>query len=433
MAALRVVEPTEESADPEVAWLARVLDRLNGGVQDALDGVADETTDAVRVDRIAAMEALRGALAARQAAEVVRFARSQVAEQLARDVHPRKVGQGITEQIALTCHVSPCIAARRLTSARAWWFDLPETYASLAAGELSEVVAEAVVNETRHLDASTRRQVDHRLREADLVGMSTREALARTRRLAYEADPRAFVERGRTERRHRRVGLRPAPDTMAVLTGYLPVEQGVACLAALKQHTDGVVATGDDRTRDQIMADTLVERLTGQARAQDVSVELQIVMPLDAVLDPDTGRTATVTGAGPLPARLAREIVAGTQGRRFWRRLFSSPRGHLIDADPRRRHFAGALATLLRARDQTCRDPFCGAPIRHLDHIERFADGGPTTLANGRGACVRHNLVRELPGWKVHLVQDGLGDEPHTVVVRTPTGHSYSSRAPDPP
>ena len=270
MTTLRVVEPTEESADPEVAWLTRVLDRLNGGVQGALDGVDDEATDAVRIDRIAAMEALRGALAARQAAEVVRFARSQVEEQLARDVHPRKVGQGITEQIALTCHSARIPPPAGSTSARAWWFDLPETYASLAAGELSEVVAEAVVSETRHLDASTRRQVDHRLHEADLVGMSTREALARTRRYAYEADPRAFVERGRTERRHRRVGLRPAPDTMAVLTGYLPVEQGVACLAALKEHTDGLVATGDDRTRDQIMADTLVERLTGQARAQDV-------------------------------------------------------------------------------------------------------------------------------------------------------------------
>ena len=433
MAALRVVEQAEESPDPEVAWLTRVLDRFNGLVQDALAGVDDETADAVRIDRIAAMEALRAALAARQAAEVVRFARSQVEEQLARDVHPRKVGQGITEQVALACHVSPYVAARRLTSARAWWFDLPETYASLAAGELSEGVAEAVVSETRHLDASTRRQVDHRLREADLVRLSTREALARTRRLAYEADPQAFVERGRTERRHRRVGLRPAPDTMAVLTGYLPVEQGVACLAALRRHTDGVVATGDDRTRDQIMADTLVERLTGQARAQDVAVELQIVMPLDAVLDPETERTATVTGAGPLPGQLAREIVTGTQGRRFWRRLFRSPSGHLVDLDPRRRHFADALAKLLRARDQTCRDPFCGAPIRHLDHIERFADGGSTTLPNGRGTCARHNLVRELPGWQVRTVHDGLGEQPHTVTVRTPTGHVYLSQAPDPP
>jgi hypothetical protein len=43
---------------------------------------------------------------------------------------------------------------------------------------------------------------------------------------------------------------------MAVLTGYLPLEQGIACYAALRQHADTAVATEDGRTRDQIMADT---------------------------------------------------------------------------------------------------------------------------------------------------------------------------------
>ncbi len=41
------------------------------------------------------------------------------------------------------------------------------------------------------------------------------------------------------------------------------------------------------RTRDQIMADTLVERLTGQTRAGDVNVELQLMMPLDALDQPE--------------------------------------------------------------------------------------------------------------------------------------------------
>lgn len=344
-------------------------------------------------------------------------------------MHPRQIGQGIAEQVALACQLSPYTAARRLNSARAWWFDLPETYAALAAGELSERVAETVVSETRHLDAATRREVDSRLRAAGVSGLGAREAAASARRFAYEADPQGYVERGRTERRHRRVGLRPAPDTMAVLTGYLPVEQGVACLAALRQHTDGVVATGDDRTRDQIMADSLVERLTGQTRAQDVAVELQIVMPLEAVLDPDTSRTTTVTGAGPLPARLAREIVADTQGRRFWRRLFASPAGHLIDADRRRRRFAGALARLLRARDQTCRDPFCGAPIRHLDHVVRFADGGLTTRENGRGrvpgttssASYRAGRCgRSTTAWAPSRTPSRSGHPPDTRTAATP-------------
>jgi len=70
---------------------------------------------------------------------------------------------------------------------------------------------------------------------------------------------------------------------------------------------------------------------------------------------------------------------------------------------------------------------------RHLDHVQRHADGGPTILADGRGLCVRHNLVREQPGWTTTLVDDGHGDRPHTVQTTTPTGHTYTARAPDPP
>ena len=100
---------------------------------------------------------------------------------------------------------------------------------------------------------------------------------------------------------------------MSVLTGLLPVEQGVACLAALRSHTDTVVAAGDARTRDQIMADTLVERVTGQAPAADVNVEVGIVLPADALIDPDAAGAAEVTGYGPIPAGIAHDLLADTE------------------------------------------------------------------------------------------------------------------------
>ena len=156
--------------------------------------------------------------------------------------------------------------------------------------------------------------MDARLADADLAGKGVREAAALARRYAYEADREAYVARGRHERKHRRVGLRPAPDTMSVLSGYLPVEQGVACLAALRRHTDTLVAGGDERTRGQIMADTLVERLTGQAPATDVAVEVQLVVPADLASDPTSTRTATVTGAGPLPGPIAHDVINTSRG-----------------------------------------------------------------------------------------------------------------------
>jgi hypothetical protein len=253
-------------------------------------------------------------------------------------------------------------------------------------------------------------------------------------------DPHGYVKRGRAERTHRRVGIRPAPDTMTILSGYLPAEQGVACYAALRKHTDAVVAGGDGRSRDQIMADTLVERLTGQTAAADVNVELQIMMPLEALLDPHSDKPATIPGYGPLPADMARNIVITSQGRKWWRRLFTAPSGikgrsgPIVGADKHKRGFEGWLAHLIRLRDQeTCRNPFCGAPIRHIDHIIRHSDGGATGFSNGRGTCERCNYAREMPGWQITVIDAGLLDKAHSIMITTPTGHHYLSRAPDPP
>ena len=54
---------------------------------------------------------------------------------------------------------------------------------------------------------------------------------------------------------------------MTRLSGLLPLVQGVATYAALNKDADTKIAAGDPRTRGQIMADTLVERVTGQATA----------------------------------------------------------------------------------------------------------------------------------------------------------------------
>jgi hypothetical protein len=130
--------------------------------------------------------------------------------------------------------------------------------------------------------------------------------------------------------------IRPAPDTMAIVSGYLPVEQGVACYTALRQHADTAKAGGDSRTRDQIMADTMVQRVTGQTAAADVKVELQIMMPLEALLDPHSDKPAMIPGYGPLPADLARDIRspprAGNGG---------------ADCSPRHHHPKAARAQLL--------------------------------------------------------------------------------------
>src|SRR5215204_5959186 len=351
------------------------LDGMLSELAEAVAGCAElrdvgEVSDGERIDRVARLEQLKAAVAALQAAESVRFAQSQVEQQLTAGVHPRAVGRGIADQIALACQVSPTEGSRRLGVARALWFDLPGTFRLLTGGQLSEYVASLVVSETRHLDARTRREVDTKIVRAGITGMGPRRAAECARRHAYQADPHGYLERGRTERKHRRVGLRPAPDTMAVLSGYLPVEQGVACLVALRRHTDAAKADGDQRTRDQIMADTLVERLTGQAAAADVNIEVHLLMPLNSLLNPTAATPAEILGHGPIPGGTAHDILRSSRGRVWWRRLFTAPAGGpVVGGDRFRRRFDGWLAQLISLRDRTCRDPYCDAPIRHLDHV----------------------------------------------------------------
>ena len=431
MALTLVPEPAADlDNDPQAGWLDDVLDGLAEGVAECT-GDGPVVPDAARVDRIARLEKIKAAAAALQMAESVRFAQSQAERQLAADVHPDKIGRGIADQLGLACHVSGFEAARRLGVARALRFDLPGTYRLLVGGQISEYVASLVVTETRHLDAATRREVDAKITAAGISQMGPRSAAACARRHAYEADPEGYVQRGRTERKNRRVTLRPAPDTMSVLSGYLPAEQGVACLKSLRDQTDALKAAGDPRCRDQIMADTLVERLTGQAQADDVNVEVQIVMGLDALLDANNQTPAELDGYGPLPAGLARDLMTTSKGRLWWRRLYAAPvGGPLVGGDPHRRHFDGHLRKLIMWRDRQCRDPFCDAPIRHLDHIQRYTDDGLTIYPNGRGACERGNYAREMPGWKVETESSGLDGQLHTIKITTPTGHSYLSRAP---
>jgi uncharacterized protein DUF222 len=419
------------AGDAVSAELAAVLARLGELADASLDDPS--VPGAVRIDRIAALERIRAALAAAQHTEMVAFGRTQVAEQAelvaAGRLHPEKLGRGIADQIALAAHVSPSQGSRRLTIATTLHSDLPNIRALLVAGRISERLAETIVAQTSHLDAEQRAAVDKALAEAGLEQMGFGRAEATVKRVAYDTDPAGYTRRGRTARKDRRVTLRPAPDTMSVLSGLLPVEQGVACLAALRAAADTATATGDDRSRDQVIADTFVERLTGQTRAADVNVEVGIVLPVDALTDPNV--PGELLGHGPLPGGIIADLLRSTQGKRWWRRLFSHPaHGTLIGGDPRRRLFDGFLAHLIDLRDGgRCREPFCDAPIRHHDHIKQSRAGGPTSFSNGRGVCARGNFVREMPGWHVQTIDDGLGDTPHTVRTTTPTGHTYTSRA----
>ena len=403
---------------------------------DRLATLDRDVSDAERIDQIRLMERLNAVTAAKRAEVTVDFADSQETEQRAAGLPDRQVGRGIVAQVALARRESPARTSRYLGCARLLVSELPQTLAALQAGDTSEwraliVAREAVCLTERDHRESLDAELGPRLHE-----LGDRQVEAEARRIAYRLDPQAFVDRSRSAAKDRRVWLRPAPDTMARLTALVPVSQGVAAFAALIQAADAGRAVGDERGRGQIMADTMVERITGQAIAEDVVVQVNLLMTDQSLLgDPGgdgTDEPGFVDGYGPVPAGVARDLARGTKRSRTWvRRLFRRPdTGQLAAIDAKRRCFDGPIRDAIIARDQFCRTPYCGAPIRHADHPEPAARGGPTTLENGAGLCEACNYAKIAPGWRARPGPDGAGDE---VIITTPTGHTYTSRPPDLP
>jgi hypothetical protein len=278
---------------------------LLAGWLDDLSRVDEDVPDAERIDRIRRLEELKSAAAAAQARITVAFDRSQRAEQEAAGVAAKKLGSGVAAQVALARRDSPAKGGQHLGLARALVHEMPHTLAALQRGEISEWRATLLVRETACLSRADRSTVDAELgtRPGGLGALGDRAAGEAARRIAYRLDPRAFTDRARKAESDRRVTSRPAPDTMALVTALLPAKQGVAVFAALTRHADSLRSQGDARTRGQLMADTLVERVTGQATATAVPVEVEVVMTDQALLvTTPSPRSSKATAPFPRPS-----------------------------------------------------------------------------------------------------------------------------------
>ena len=385
------------------------------------------------VDQIRALEELKSAAAAAQARVTVVFAELQLAAQRVAGVPASEVGKGIAAQVALARRDSPARGGQHLGLAQALTHELPHTLAALAAGQISEWRATLIARETACLSVEHLRQVDAELaaRPGGTGPLGDRATAAEARRIGYRLDPHAVTNRARKAASDRRVTLRPAPDAMSWLGALLPAAEGVAAYAGLCKHADSQRAQGDERARGQIMADTLVERVTGQASASAVPVQIQLVMT-DRTLLAGDAEPAELDGHGPLPAPLVRGWLRGDADKcgakraQAWvRRLYTAPDGSdLIAMDTRRRCFDGQLRQFVITADRCCRTPWCGAPIRHIDHPVRVAQGGRTSAANSQGLCEACNYTKEAFGWQT-VRRPG-----RVVETITPTGHRYPSRPP---
>ena len=397
---------------------------------------ADLDTDpAAMVEEIRALEELACAARARQARLAAAFDAAEQDRQAAAGTRAARRGRGVADQVALARRESPHRGRLHLSLARVLP-ELPHTAEAFRRGLVTEWRVMQIACETACLGREERTTIDRAVAgdpEA-FAAYADRTVLAEVRKLVARLDPAAVAERRRRAESERCVTIRPAPDTMVYLTALLPVAQGVAAYAALAAEADRARAGGDPRGRGQVMVDTLVARVTGAGADSDgrpvIPISLGMVMT-DRAVFAGAHDDAALDDYGPIPADLARALLSGAldQRTRTWvRRLYRHPEtGELVAMDSRSRRFPRRLAAFLRHRDQWCRTPWCGAPIRHSDHAIRATDGGPTDTDAGQGLCESCNYAKEADGWH-H--QPRPGPDGHTIEITTPTGQRYESRPP---
>ncbi|MDL9945941.1 DUF222 domain-containing protein [Gordonia sp. ABSL11-1] len=397
-----------------------------------LAGAAAACSQEEAFARLEGLEEIKAACAAAQARETAQIDQLRLDDEVARGVPERRRGRGLSSEIGLARKASPTRGAQYLGFARALVHEMPHTRAALETGVLTEWRATILVRETAYLTRETRTEID-RLVCADptsLVGVSDKQLEATVKKRAYELDPEAVVGRIGKAQKDRRVSVRPAPDVMAKLSALLPLAQGISVYAALKTYADSVVG-GDDRTRSQIMADTLVERVTGQSKAAAVPIAVNVVMSERTLLG-DSNEAAEVEGYGPVPAHVARRLItdgfaADSEVATSIRRLYMRPTdGSLVSMDAKSRCFPKALAHFIKMRDRICRVDYCGAAIEEIDHALPHRLGGATDAENGNGLCRAHNHAKEADGWTFTVHQSDGG---HVIDIVTPFGRGHASTA----
>ena len=209
-------------------------------------------------------------------------------------------------------------------------------------------------------------------------------------------------------------------DGMLVVQGRLAPEQGALLMKALQVSTDELRADLDgsaepscDEPRlsnepvatpsgDQQRADALVrvaERaLDADAAGASTTDRYQVVLHVDAevLASPAADGRCELEDGPALAPETARRLAC--DGSVYV--MAQGPAGEL-SAGHKTRVVSTTLRRALRARDGTrCVFPGCGCRCTDAHHVQAWAEGGPTVLANLTSLCKRHHtFVHEGGFW----------------------------------
>lgn len=343
------------------------------------------------------------------------------------------VDESEREDISTALRLSPNGAQIKIDIARALTNHLPNTCSALAVGEISSAHANAIARETvsalnRGLPESVIFEIENRaiayaeFHTPSQVGNLVRKVIA-------QRSPEEFEDAVLSAQEERRVTCFDEPNGMSTIIALLPAHEAKVVMNALEAHIlRSAPKSDDDRSKDMLRADALaaiassylatsLDQVTPHRRPLTVNVTIDLPTLMGLAENP-----GELSGYGPIPASVAREIASDAR----WKRFITEPiTGNLLDFGREHYEPPQALKDFLIARDRTCRFPGCrrSATLSDLDHAQSWKSGGETSPDNLGALCRRHHKLKTHHGWQVESFADG------SCMWRSPFGKEFFTPA----
>ncbi|WP_045730479.1 HNH endonuclease signature motif containing protein [Pseudarthrobacter chlorophenolicus] len=433
------------------------------------------------LQRLALWKQLEAQIAAGKARDAADFAEFQEAMTPPEATGSERafVEMSTTAEIAGVLTLSPGAAAAFISQSRKVCA-MPLVLGALAAGSMSWRHAVIVADETDCLAPENAAALVSHFFDPDAPNRARGSAPGDLVAHLFRRKVRSWRERthpASVQERHvqcvadRRMEYRPAADGMASITLVLPGDTACAIWNKTTAIARGLQGPGETRTLTQLRPDTVAALLLGAhtgaaapgravdgqqagdvagvhgvpggndgdsgTRSDPYAVDLSkipapkadvlVTIPLFTLLG-STDEPADLDGYGPIPAAMARKLVA--DGATSFYRVLVDPRtGAPLEIGRTGYRLSEAMKRWIRMRDGHCTFPGCSNPStdNDTDHLTAWQHHGTTGVSNLAQLCPKHHRLKHNSRWT---------PTPATTTKppdwTSPTGRHYPSQHPDP-
>ncbi|MHC6594895.1 HNH endonuclease signature motif containing protein [Arthrobacter sp. C152] len=424
----------------------------------------------IRLERLAGYSKLEAMIAAAKAQDAAESIRIQQAMTPPDASVPERTyaGMSAVEEIAGVLTITSAAAGAFVHQAQQVC-SLPPVMDALAAGAVSWQHAKVIVDETEGLSpAGAASLVAHFFDPAapnpargaapgELVPSRFR---AKARGWRERHHPESIEERHTKSAADRRMEYRPDKDGMAWISLHLP---GVTASAIWNRTTAiarGLQGPDEPRTLTQLRPDIAASLLlsagttsagttssgttsaggtgsgegssphpgtTAPGQVPIPKADVLVMVPVFSALGV-TDEPAILDGHGPIPASMARKLLA--DGADSFYRVLVDPRdGAPLEIGRKSYRLPETIKRWIRMRDSKCTFPGCSnrTADNDTDHLQAWQHDGTTGVSNLGQLCPKHHRLKHSTGWTPTPAT--INEPPGWT---SPTGRHYPAEQHDP-